>query len=128
MDTIVYAARLKNNIDLEKSSSGGVYTALSNVFLKNGGAVACSLYDYKEKKTIFKIITSIDERNRSRGSKYMQSYPQNIFRQIKEWLEINEGKKLLFVGTGCQADGFRKYAENIGIKDRVYIIDMSWCL
>ena len=50
MDTIVYAARLKNNIDLEKSSSGGVYTALSNVFLKNGGAVACSLYDYKEKK------------------------------------------------------------------------------
>lgn len=25
MDTIVYAARLKNNIDLEKSSSGGVY-------------------------------------------------------------------------------------------------------
>lgn len=124
MDTIVYAARLKNNIDLEKSSSGGVYTALSNVFLKNGGAVACSLYDYKEKKTIFKIITSIDERNRSRGSKYMQSYPQNIFRQIKEWLEINEGKKLLFVGTGCQADGFRKYAENIGIKDRVYIVDL----
>lgn len=124
MDTVVYAARIKNILDLEKSSSGGMFTSLSNIFLENGGAVACSLYDYKKKRTEFKIVTSIEERNCSRGSKYMQSYSGDIFKEIKKWLDSNKGKSLLFIGTGCQADGFRRYAEITGIIDRVYIVDL----
>lgn len=33
-------------------------------------------------------------------------------------------KRLLFVGMGCQGDGFWKFAEVKGSRDRVYIIDI----
>ena len=32
----------------------------------------------------------------------------------------NLEKELLFVGMGCQSDGFRKFSEINGIRDRVY--------
>lgn len=36
----------------------------------------------------------------------------------------NPKKELLFVGMGCQSDGFRKFSEIKGIRDRVYIVDI----
>ena len=36
----------------------------------------------------------------------------------------NSGKKMLFVGMGCQSDGFRKFSEIKEIRDRVYIVDI----
>ena len=36
----------------------------------------------------------------------------------------HSGKKMLFVGMGCQSDGFRKFSEMKGIRDRVYIVDI----
>lgn len=38
--------------------------------------------------------------------------------------EKNPVKKILFVGMGCQADGFRKFAEIKGFRDRVWIVDI----
>lgn len=124
MDTIVYAARLKDINELEKSSSGGMFTALSNVFLKKGNAVVSAVYDFDEKKTVFKLITTIQKRNEARGSKYMQSYPGNIFRESKQWLEMNPDKQLLFIGMGCQAAGFLNYSELSGIRERVLVVDI----
>ena len=36
----------------------------------------------------------------------------------------NPKKELLFVGMGCQSDGFRKFSEIKGIRDRVHIVDI----
>lgn len=54
----------------------------------------------------------------------MQSIPQNVFRDAYQWLEQNPEKKLLFVGMGCQADGFRRFTEEKGIRNRVAIVDI----
>lgn len=124
MQTKVYAARLKNRTELEKSSSGGMFTAVSDLFLDAGNAVLCSVYDYNEKRTTFSIITDRETRNAARGSKYMQSYPKDIMREGEKWLNENPGKELLFIGTGCQANGFRRFAEARGLRDRVTIVDI----
>lgn len=122
--TIVYAGRVKDKDTLEKSSSGGAFTALSDCFLNNGDAVVATVYNYQTNTSEFHLIQNKLERDAARGSKYMQSKPGEVFREAYRWLMENPDKKLLFVGMGCQADGFRKYVEMKHIRERVYIVDI----
>lgn len=50
----------------------------------------------------------------------MQSKPENVFREAYQWLVGHPDHHMLFVGTGCQADGFRKNVEMKGIRERVW--------
>lgn len=124
VDTQVYAGRIKDKAALLKSSSGGAFTAISDAFLEKGDAVVCAVYNYDTHVTEFRLITTAEERNAARGSKYMQSKPGNIYKEAVNWLKENPEKNLLFVGMGCQAEGFRKFAEVSGIRDRVWVVDI----
>lgn len=70
------------------------------------------------------MILDEKQRERAKGSKYMQSKPGDIYQEAYHWLMDNPKKELLFVGMGCQSDGFRKFSEIKGIRDRVYIVDI----
>lgn len=124
INTIVYAGRVKDRRLLLKSSSGGAFTAISDVFLKNGDAVACTVYNYKSHAAEFSLITDFENRDVARGSKYMQSKPADVYKKIADWLNKNPEKRVLFVGMGCQADGVRRFAELTGIRSQVYIVDI----
>ena len=124
VDTIVYAGRLKDKSALMSSSSGGAFTALSDFFLKNGDAVVAAIYNYENHTAEFQMILDEKQRERAKGSKYMQSRPGDIYRKAYRWLMENPEKELLFVGMGCQSDGFRKFTEIKEIRDRVYIVDI----
>lgn len=54
----------------------------------------------------------------------MQSKSGDIYREAYRWLIENLDKELLFVGMGCQSDGFRRFSEIKGIRERVYIDDI----
>ena len=123
-NTKCFAVKHKNEIVRMSSSSGGVFTLLSDFFIEQGYAVACSIYDYNKHILEYRLITTKEERDRAKGSKYVQSNPGNIFKQCYEWLLKNESKKLLFIGTGCQSDGFLNYVNKKKIRDRVLIVDL----
>lgn len=123
-ETIVYAVRTKDQEVLQNSSSGGFFTHLSDYFLEQGGAVACSTYRYETQRMEFALITDAGERNQARGSKYMQSDPGDIYSQCAAWLKENPKRKLLFVGTGCQAAGFQKFMQIRGLEERAYAVDI----
>lgn len=122
--TKVYAGRLKDNDSLQRSSSGGAFVAVSDYFLDNGDAVVCAVYNYESHVTEFQLIESKERRNEAIGSKYMQSKPGRIYKVAEAWLNEHPKRKLLFVGMGCQADGFRKFAEMKGFRERVWIVDI----
>ena len=122
--TKVYAGRLKDRASLLRSSSGGAFVALSDCFLDNGDAVVCAVYNYEDHATEFQLIENREERDKSIGSKYMQSKPGKIYKIAEDWLINHPEKRLLFVGMGCQADGFRKFAEMKGFRERVWIVDI----
>lgn len=124
INTKVYAGRVKDKKLLLSSSSGGAFTALSNQFLDNGDAVVAASYNYETHLEEFKLIHTTEERDAAKGSKYIQSKPGDVFGAAEAWLKEHQGKRLLFVGMGCQAEGFRKFAEVKGHRDRVYIIDI----
>lgn len=121
MKTYVYALRLKDKIELNNSSSGGAFTAISDVFLASGNAVVSAIYNYATNHNEFVLYSTAEERDKARGSKYMQAYPLNSFQVAEQWIKENN-KELLFVGTGCQADGFRLYAEKKGFIDKTTIV------
>lgn len=124
IETIVYAGRLKDRSALMSSSSGGAFTALSDYFLENENAVVAAVYNYENHATEFEIILDKRQRESAKGSKYMQSLPGEIYQKAYRWLIENDKKELLFVGMGCQADGFRKFSELKGVRDRIYIVDI----
>ena len=122
--TQVYAGRVKDYDTLMRSSSGGAFNVISDYFLSNGFAIVCAIYDYDLHETGFKLITSEADRDSAKGSKYMQSKSGDIFRESVAWLNENPEKSLLFVGMGCQGEGFRKFVGVKGLQDRVFIVDI----
>ena len=98
IDTIVYAGRLKDKSALMSSSSGGAFTALSDAFLKSRDAVVAAVYNYENHTVEFQMILDEKQRERAKGSKYMQSKPGDIYQEAYYWLMDNPKKELLFVG------------------------------
>ena len=48
-----------------------------------------------------------EERNRMRGTKYIQSKLGDTFRNVKADLDVR--RNVLFSGTSCQVSGLKKY-------------------
>lgn len=126
MDTAAYGARLLDEKQLMDSSSGGAFTALSNIVLEKGGAIAASVYDYEKREVVFRLLKTEEERNQAKGSKYIQCNPGTIYADCLQWLKENKEQPLLFIGTGCQTEAFRCYLNTMGAKyrSRVVLCDM----
>ena len=122
--TLAYACRAKDREILNTSSSGGLFTVLSDQFLSKGDAVLCSFYDYEEHCARFRLIRSVGERDESRGSMYMQSYARDSWKEALTWLKDNPDRKLLYTGLGCQAAAFMEFARLSGVRDRVAVVDI----
>ena len=110
-----YAVKIKDSEIREKSSSGGVFSALANDILsKNGvvyGAAMC-----EDNKAVQHIrIDSVERIDVLRRSKYLQSTMNDVYKQVLEDLTI--GRKVLFSGVPCQIHGLklflRKEYENL---------------
>lgn len=104
----VYAAWSKNENDILLSSSGGVATVFANCVVSDDGIVFGSASINKTVKHM--SATSALEIEKLRGSKYVQSYIGNIFREVKE--KLISGIFVLFIGTPCQIAGLRNYLCN----------------
>ena len=102
-----------------RSSSGGFAYSIMLSFLKNRGIV-CSCV-FQKGNFIYKIATNETELNDFRGSKYVKSNPERVYKQIKELLR--SGKEVLFIGLPCHVAGLKNYiGENDGVS--LYTVDL----
>lgn len=103
---------------VKKSTSGGAFTALSNVILNEGGVIVGAVMD--EDFSIHHVITSNSEiRDKMRGSKYVQSYMGSIYIELRKLLK--DGKKVMFTGTPCQCAAVKSFFADK--YDNLYIVD-----
>lgn len=103
-----YAVRINDHDALLQSTSGGVFTALSDVFLNSGGVVIGAAFDTNWQCRHI-IASTKNERDKLRGAKYLQSDVDRVYTPIVEYLK--NGKKVLFSGTPCQVAGIKNYLE-----------------
>ncbi len=101
-----FAARQLNIQEIEKSRSGGVFAALSDWVLDEGGVVYGAGFD-KSFRVLHKRADTKDGRDEFRGSKYVQSYMGDIFCQVAK--DLKNGLKVLFSGTPCQTAGLLSF-------------------
>ena len=102
----IYAAKHKDESTRAASRSGGIFTALSDQVLSDGGIVyGCVLTD--DFSAVHVRAEDTEERDRMRGSKYIQSKLGETFKNVKEDLDIE--RKVLFSGTSCQVAGLKKF-------------------
>lgn len=101
-DTVAYAAINNNDEIRQQSSSGGVFTALAEHVINNGGVVFGAAFNAEfQVKHIY--VETIEQLDRLRGSKYVQSEIGDCYKQAREFLEAD--RLVLFTGTPCQIGG-----------------------
>ena len=101
------------------SSSGGAFSLFAIAIIKKGGKVFGCTLDEKM-KAIHIGIDNIDELSLLRGSKYVQSDINDVYREVKDI--VKQGRLVLFVGTPCQAAGLSTYMGSKEISN-LYIVD-----
>lgn len=103
---IVYAVQHKDKGIRASSRSGGIFTALSDFVLENHGVVyGCVLT--QDFRAVHVRADNQANRNRMRGSKYIQSSMGDTFKSVKR--DLGSGRRILFSGTSCQVAGLRSY-------------------
>ena len=90
----------------EDGASGGVFTALSNVILNRGGAVAGAVWT-ADFSVLHSIAYDAEGRDAMCGAKYVQSDSSQVFEAAAELLR--EERPLLFTGTPCQTAALRSF-------------------
>lgn len=118
---LVYGGRLIDESELSKSQSGGASRAIIKHFFSAGEGVVCGVC-MEGTRVFHDFATSLEECDKFRGSKYVQSDLRGVFPQIKEMLSNNQ--RILFFGTPCQVAGLRSYIgkkmqENLTVVDLV---------
>ncbi len=103
---IAYAAYVNDTDTRLASSSGGIFTALSQYVLCQGGVVYGAAYDesFHIKHICIEDRSSL---HKLQGAKYAQSDLNNVFLDVQNRLKNQQ--IVLFSGTPCQIGGLKAY-------------------
>ena len=122
-----YAAWSNNPTVRRTSTSGGVGFELGKYIIFEGGKVCGVRYNIGLNIAEHYVATTEEELRESVGSKYIQSYTVNGFRdivkQLHESRKKNENPTYLVIGTPCQIDSFRRYIQKFRIEDGFLLMD-----
>lgn len=102
----VYAAKNKNLSLRELSSSGGLFIALAERVIDEGGAVFGVIFDEKW-EAHHVSATTLEELRPMMRSKYVQSRMEDTFIEAEKFLKA--GRKVMYTGTSCQIAGLRHF-------------------
>lgn len=113
----IYAFSAEDKILYDSSS--GIFTFLAKFILKAGGYVVGAAYD-SEFCVNHIVIHRMEELDRIRRSKYLQSSTANTYRETKIFLE--KGERVLYSGCPCQIAGLLRF---LGKEyDNLYTVDL----
>lgn len=92
----------KDKNDRERSSSGGAFSVIARCVLAHGGVVyGASMCEDLQVRHIG--IEKPKDIVRLQGSKYLQSYLGDIYKDVRT--KLISGRRVLFTGTPCQVAG-----------------------
>ena len=118
---VYFAAQHKNNEILYSSPSGGIFTALSDYIIEREGVIFGAAFDQNFVVKHMKATNKLD-RDKFKGSKYVQSDLSDIFKEIKK--ELLNNQYVMFTGTPCQNAGLKNYLEKSHIDcKKLYMCD-----
>lgn len=119
-EPLAYGVRHKDMNEVATSRSGAAFIAISDWVLDNGGIVYGAGYT-GHFRVVHKRATTKEARNEFKGSKYVQSDMNDVFRQVKS--DLKAGLKVLFSGTPCQVAGLVSFVGK-KLRENLYLVDI----
>lgn len=102
-----YAAQHMDEDILAMSSSGGVYSALSEIILRQGGVVYGVSFSSDYNQVIYDRVEDERHIDSHRGSKYVQADFSDMYGAVYE--DIVADRFVMVSGTPCQISGLKSY-------------------
>ena len=120
----LYALVHKDEKVVEKSSSGGAFSAMAESVLKGGGVVVGAVLggDFTVYHTLVEDYSQIQPMRRA---KYVESNLKNVYAEALGVMK--QGRKVLFSGTPCQVEGFHCFLEARNVNTDNVIFCMLVC-
>lgn len=109
-EPVVFAGYINDEDIRQRSSSGGMFTALATKFFEHDNdskkyLVAAQFNEHLELNHV--IVDSLEQITKMRCSKYVQSKIGDIYQKVKDLLKADSS--VLFVGTPCQVAGLYSF-------------------
>lgn len=95
---LAYGIRSRDKKIVKTSSSGGIFSEIANYFINNKGIVYAVIID-EEIRAVYLRGTTVEDIEKMRTSKYVQADIKGIKEKLT--IDLNNNKKVLFVGTPC---------------------------
>ncbi len=102
------------------SSSGGFATQLMNSFIEDDNSYICSCV-FSKGKFKYYITNDSNDVKLYKGSKYVKSDPQGIYKEVKALLK--QGKRVLFIGLPCHVAAVKRFLGDRG-DEKLYTVDL----
>lgn len=102
----VLAAKNRNIEKRELSSSGGLFIALAEQVIADGGVVFGVVFD-DHWEAHHAVATNIEELQPMMRSKYVQSRTESTFAEAERYLK--QGREVVYTGTSCQIAGLKRF-------------------
>lgn len=120
-DAYVFGGHINNEEIRDKSTSGGIFSALAEVWARKGNYVIFGAY--ADKLDIYHgYVAEIEEIGIFRKSKYSQSHIGTSYQDVKKFLK--EGKRVLFSGTPCQIAGLKNVLGKEFHTDNLFTVEV----
>ena len=98
-------------------SSGGAGFEIGKQLIEQGyKAIGCR-YDTKKQRAEHYVATTVNDFIQSIGSKYIQSFTEEAFKQI------DRKQKYVFFGTPCQVDSLRRMVKKYKCEENFVLVD-----
>lgn len=104
------AARNSDTSVVENSRSGGIFAAMAQDIIKNGGVVYGAAMDIRQSVVHIRVEKDEDI-PRLMGSKYAQSRMNGIFEKLLN--DLKQSKLVLFSGTPCQVKAVKEFIPSV---------------
>ena len=104
-----YSCYMKDEKKRQESSSGGIFPLLADWVLQSNGYVCGCIWN-NEIEAVHVVTNKIEDINKMKGSKYVQSNLKSVVEEIN--LLLKNEKKVLFTGTPCQVAAIKNYFSN----------------
>lgn len=118
--TQLYSAWSNDDELVRNTTSGGIGDLLAHELLKQGYKVVGCVYNDEKVRAEHRIATTVEELIPFRGSKYIQSYNFNAFKEV---VKNCRKEKYAVFGTPCQIYALSKIAEMKKVRDQFVFVD-----
>lgn len=117
----LYAAYAKQTDVISNTTSGGLADLLAKQLIKDGYKVIGVVYNHEKNVAEATVASSSEDTDRFRGSKYIQSYSVDAFRNLVK--ECRNEKYAVF-GLPCQIYAVSRLLEKMNLRSNHLLVDL----